>query len=78
MKTKHRVIRKTAELGLIGAIAFGCGYAGTKAGAAAENTSAQGSTVTTVSYTSASSSGELSGTEVAAAISPSVVSIMTE
>lgn len=78
MKTKHRVIRKTAGLGLIGDIAFGCGYAGTKAGAAAENTSAQGSTVTTVSYTSASSSGELSGTEVAAAISPSVVSIMTE
>lgn len=78
MKIKHRVIRKTAGLGLIGDIAFGCGYAGTKAGAAAENTSAQGSTVTTVSYTSASSSGELSGTEVAAAISPSVVSIMTE
>lgn len=76
MKAKHRVIKKTAELGLVGAVAFGCGYAGTKAGTSTENTASGGSTVTTVSYTS--SSGELSGTEVAATISPSVVSIMTE
>ncbi len=77
---QRRTWRAVSLAACCGAVSFAGGYAGVKAGSAGNTAaSSTGSTyVTLTGTTSTSSDTELSGTEVAAIISPSVVSITTE
>lgn len=81
-RTGQKIVKTTATA----ALCFCCGYAGVRVGALSvmqsndttESTSSTSSTTSTVYNLASTDESELSGTEVAAKISPSVVAITTE